>query len=209
LYGVKFLSTEILRTLDLKTLGPLKDAAAHVLSQELATDRYHALGTPSELIPSLIPEGATVLSLLKLIICDAGVSFNLFATLLSKVALALMEGHATGILSTFSLIVYRANAPADVAGDAERVKILNWLILAAVLVIGALEALIATDYQRVAALLSDVFMLLSHLLGHRGYSLSSEPELYGSAGTPQHRRILIEPVPRQHRLRCKEAGSRL
>jgi hypothetical protein len=30
------------------------------------------------------------------------------------------------------------------------------------LVIGALEALIATDYQRVAALLSEVFMRLSH-----------------------------------------------
>jgi hypothetical protein len=65
-------------------------------------------------------------------------------------------------LSSFPLIVYRAVAVSDSATDAERVRILNWLILAAVLVIGALEALIATDYQRVAALLSEVFMLLSH-----------------------------------------------
>jgi hypothetical protein len=59
--------------------------------------------------------------------------------------------------------VYQVLAQLDVPGDAQLVKILHWVTLAATLVIGSLEALVATDLQRAAGLMAEVYMLLSHM----------------------------------------------
>jgi hypothetical protein len=101
--------------------------------------------------------------LLKVLVFDASVSFNFYATLLAQAKITIMENNATGIFSTWPLFVYQALAQLDVAGDAQLVKILQWITLAATLVIGSLEAMVATDIQRAAGLMAEVYMLLSHM----------------------------------------------
>jgi hypothetical protein len=157
-----FLNTQILKTLDLKNPGQARDASAALLALEQATDQYHALGTVSEVTPSTIPEGATLAALLKLLICDASSSFNFFLTALPLAKLALISGHATGIMSTFPLIFHQAVARLDVAGDKERVETLNWIILIANLIIGTLEAIIQMDLQRALALGGQAYFVCSH-----------------------------------------------
>jgi hypothetical protein len=93
---------------------------------------------------------------------DASVSFNFYATLLARVRIAMMKNHATGVFSSWPLFVYQVLAQLDTPGDAQLVKILHWVTLAATLVIGSLEALVATDMQRAAGMMVEVYMLLSH-----------------------------------------------
>jgi hypothetical protein len=138
-------NTSVLKTLDLKSSTQAKDANAALPALDQATTEYHQLGVPSDLISSAIPQGAMVASFFKLPIYDASVSFNFFATLLAQTKLAMMENHATGVFSTWPLFVYQVLAQLYVPGDAQLVKVLHWVTLAATLVIGSLEALVATN----------------------------------------------------------------
>jgi hypothetical protein len=160
--SLSLFNTFVLKTLDLKSSSQAKDANASLLTLEQAATEYHQLGVPSDLILFVIPAGATVAPLFKLIVFDASVSFNFFATLLAQAKIAMMVNHATGIFSTWPLFVYQTLAQLDMAGDAQLVKILHWITLAATMVIGSLEALVATDMQRAAGLMAEAYMLLSH-----------------------------------------------
>jgi hypothetical protein len=160
--SLNLFNTFVLKTLDLKSTSQAKDANAALLTLEQATTEYHQLEIPSDLIPYTIPAGAAVASLFKLMVFDASVSFNFCATLLAQAKIMMMENHATGVFSTGPLFVYQVLAQLDVPGDAQLVKILHWITLAATLVIGSLEALVATDLQRAAGLMAEVYMLLSH-----------------------------------------------
>jgi hypothetical protein len=111
------------------------------------------------------------------LIYDSSVSFNFFATLLAHAKLAMMENHATGVFSTWPLFVYQVLAQLDVAGDAQLVKILHWVTLAATLAIGSLEAMVATDRQRAAGLMAEVYMLLSHTASEEAARISSNLHL--------------------------------
>jgi hypothetical protein len=117
---------------------------------------------PAELIPSTIPEGATAASLLKLCFHDASTMFNFFCTLLSKQALERIEGHSNNQASTFPLTPYTGEARRDVPFDEERVRNARYQTIAANLALGGLEATVAADAQRAAALLTEIFLLLSH-----------------------------------------------
>jgi hypothetical protein len=93
---------------------------------------------------------------------DASVSFNFYATLLAQAKITMMENHATGVFSSWPVFVYQVLAQLEMPADAQLVKVLHWITLAATLVIGSLEALVATDMQRAAGLMEEVHMLLSH-----------------------------------------------
>jgi hypothetical protein len=157
-----FLNTQFLKTLDVKMSGQAKDSSAAILALEQATDQYHSLGNPSETQASTIPAGATLAAFLKIFIWDASSSFNFFMTFLSAAKMALISGHITGLSSSFPLIVYQALARLDIAGDKERVEILNWLITVANLTIGVMEAIIHGDLQKALALAAQAFFVLSH-----------------------------------------------
>jgi hypothetical protein len=130
-------NTFVLNTPDLKSTGQAKDANAALLTLEQATTEYHQLGVPSDLVPSTIPQGATVASLFKLMASDPSVSFNFCATLLTQAKISMMENHATGVFSTWPLFVFQVLP-------------------------NSIEALVATDMQRAAGVMAGVCMLLSH-----------------------------------------------
>jgi hypothetical protein len=160
--SLNLFNTFVLKTFDLKSTSQAKDANAALLTLEQATTECHQSGVLSDLVPSVIPPGATVASLFKLMVFDASVSFNFYATLLAQAKITMMENHATGVFSSWPLFVYQVLAQLEIPGDVQLVKVLHWITLAATLVIGSLEVLVATYMQRAAGLMAEVYMLPSH-----------------------------------------------
>jgi hypothetical protein len=103
-----FLHRPVARCLDLKSLP--KDGASTAFAQDQATDRPHCLGSPSALILSDIPEGATVLSFLQAVVADITSIMNWLGIWLDPETIERFKGFATGIASTLPLLNYTAVA---------------------------------------------------------------------------------------------------
>jgi hypothetical protein len=95
------MNTHIATVLDIRPTATGREASeVTVLSQEQATDIYHCIGQPAELIPSVIPEGAQVGSLFKIACYDTSKRFNFFCKYLNREQWSRISGLVRGIVST-------------------------------------------------------------------------------------------------------------
>jgi hypothetical protein len=74
----------------------------------------------------------------------------------------MMEGHISGISSTFPLLAYRATARADIPMDGERTQQQNILIMLWNFVLGILECNKHGDRQKVGGYGAEALALISH-----------------------------------------------
>ena len=134
-----------------------------LLAMEQSTEVYHCLGgTPPTLIPSVIPEGATVNSLLQLIFHDVSSHFSFFtAAIPDKATEDRIYAHANSQCSTFPIFRYDVEPIPNSPLDRERVDIIKAFCACGNLALGTLEAMVTGDYQYGAALSAMIEVLCS------------------------------------------------
>jgi hypothetical protein len=161
-YGGKYVNSHVAHVLELPMSQDMKNAATAVINRDMDTSRYHCLGTPSQVGPSDMPAGATLGSFLKLVVVGADKVFNFYALRIEEKVLQHFRSHASGVVSTMPLPKYSATAKPGCALDAERVRSIALQSLAAILMIGSMEAYIAHDPQKGTALGMEGVLVLAN-----------------------------------------------
>jgi hypothetical protein len=124
------------------------------------TTILHSNGHQTEIVPSEIPENATIGDLFKLLIFGSDKSVNFFGLYLEDNQMDQIRGHLQGLASTYPLPKYNVQPIAGNDQDKRRVRSIQTLVNSASFVQGSNEAIKLGDKQRAVALNSMAWLLM-------------------------------------------------